>query len=184
MNVRIGNSCFIVANVEKKTTCSTVISQFALPHLTIWLWSILLSLIFLFSDCLDLRATVLVCQLLIYSRPTTLLIFDDLLLFSYQSRISGVLRVINKLSTSYTINVYTASQSSCHCFFCLSVVQIKKTKTFSWFAYNCCTFQTNVRCFPSNAICLTQWANVSVGNAKVKYNKLELTGLLRSCCWL
>lgn len=56
----------------------------------------------------DLGDTVLVCWMLFYSMPRAVLIFSDLILFSYQLSLSGVVCVINKLSSSYTINVYTA----------------------------------------------------------------------------
>lgn len=55
----------------------------------------------------NLGTTVLVCWLLFCSRPRTVVIFDDLILFPSHLSLSGVVCVINKLSTSYTINVYS-----------------------------------------------------------------------------
>lgn len=65
----------------------------------------LFSASFIFSDPLDPGASVLVCWLMFYSRPRTVLIYDDLILFPYQLSLSAVVCVINKLSASYTINV-------------------------------------------------------------------------------
>lgn len=78
----------------------------------------------IFSDLPDPGATVLV--LLFYSWPRTVLIFYDLILFSYQLSLSGVVCVINKLSTNYTINVYTASQSILHVLFSVCHLLLSK----------------------------------------------------------
>lgn len=105
--------------------------------------------------------TVLVCWLLFCSRPRTVVIFDDLILFPSHLSLSGVVCVINKLSTSYTINIYSILIILLSCaFFC------------------CCCLQ-NFEIFDP-IFDLHKYFNINVGKEN-NLDKSDLTGLSRSC---
>lgn len=118
IHVRTGNSCIVVAIVEKMQHRNLTVC-----HKMTWLYFFSRLNHFFrpsrpWSHCPSslLAAVLLKAKNMCWS-----------LMISYCSLTSWAILVLYKLATSYTINVYTASQSCCPCFFVISCWQVYRS---------------------------------------------------------